>query len=77
MVAQHILHGAGVGLFICGGACAVGIIAASVAPQWHRIRRLALGHVEPAVIRPLLAKRFLQERKLARPVAPLAPKAHQ
>ncbi|MGU3316688.1 MAG: hypothetical protein EOP65_13475 [Sphingomonas sp.] len=27
---------------------AVGVIAATVAPQWQRIVRLAAGHVEPA-----------------------------
>jgi hypothetical protein len=27
---------------------AVGVIAATIAPQWRRILRLAAGHVEPA-----------------------------
>ncbi|MEA1084792.1 hypothetical protein SFC76_11020 [Sphingomonas sp. CD22] len=27
---------------------AVGVIAATVAPQWQRIVRLAAGHIEPA-----------------------------
>ncbi|KQN08891.1 hypothetical protein [Sphingomonas sp. Leaf28] len=64
---QHILHGFGIGLFISGGAIALGVIVASIAPQWQRICRLALGEVAPSST-PLLAKRFLQERTLARPL---------
>ena len=67
MMAQHIIHGIGIGLFLSGGATALGVIAASIAPQWQRICRLALGNVEPSST-PLLAKRFLQERPLARPL---------
>ena len=48
-MAQHILHGFGIGLLMGGGAAALGVIAGSVAPQWHRICRLALGNVEPAI----------------------------
>ena len=66
-MAQHIIHGAGVGLFLSGGATAIGVIAATVAPQWQRICRLALGEVEPSIT-PLLAKSFLQEPPLARPL---------
>lgn len=64
MMAQHIIQGIGIGLFLSGGATALGVIAATVAPQWQRICRLALGNVEPSST-PLLAKRFLQEPPLA------------
>jgi hypothetical protein len=47
-MAQHILHGVGIGLFISAAGVSIGVIAASVVPQWSRICRLALGHVEPA-----------------------------
>jgi len=66
-MAHHIIHGIGIGLFIAGGSTALGVIAATVAPKWARICRLALGNVEPSST-PLLAKRFLQERPLARPL---------
>ncbi len=45
---HHILHGFGIGLLAGGGAAALGVIAGSLAPQWQRICRLALGNVEPA-----------------------------
>jgi len=48
-MAQHIIHGFGIGLIMGGGAAALGVIVGSVAPQWQRICRLALGNVEPAV----------------------------
>lgn len=48
-MAQHILHGFGIGLLMGGGAAALGVIVGSVAPQWQRICRLALGNVEPAI----------------------------
>ncbi|MEG8045204.1 hypothetical protein QP175_02620 [Sphingomonas aerolata] len=48
-MAQHILHGFGIGLLMSGGAAALGVIVGSVAPQWQRICRLALGNVEPAI----------------------------
>ncbi len=48
-MAQQILHGFGVGLLMGGGATALGVIVGSVAPQWQRICRLALGNVEPAI----------------------------
>ncbi len=47
-MAQHILHGFGIGLLAGGGAAALGVIVGSVAPLWQRIGRLALGNVEPA-----------------------------
>jgi hypothetical protein len=47
MVLQQILHGVSVGLIISAGATSIGVIAATNAPQWHRIYRLALGNVEP------------------------------
>ena len=43
-----LIHGAGIGLLVGGGATALGVITASLIPQWPRIVRLALGHVEPA-----------------------------
>ena len=46
-MAQHIVHGFGIGLFISAGSVSVGVIVASIAPQWQRICRLALGDVEP------------------------------
>jgi hypothetical protein len=81
---HDVLTGAALAVFGSAGATAIGVIAASVAPQWSRICRLALGNVEPAYTTappardvltspPLLAKRFLQERPLARPLDPLAP----
>ncbi len=48
-MAQHMLHGFGIGLLAGGGAAALGVIAGSLAPQWQRICRLALGNVEPAI----------------------------
>ncbi len=48
-MAQHVLHGFGIGLLMGGGAAALGVIVGSVAPQWQRICRLALGNVEPAI----------------------------
>ena len=48
-MAQHILHGFGIGLLMGGGAAALGVIVGSVAPQWQRICRLAFGNVEPAI----------------------------
>ncbi len=44
---QDVLLGAALGLFGSAGATAIGVIAATVAPQWGRICRLALGNVEP------------------------------
>ena len=38
------------GILVFTGAfvLSAGVIAASIAPQWHRIARLATGHIEPA-----------------------------
>lgn len=52
-MAQHILHGFGIGLLMGGGAAALGVIVGSLAPQWQRICRLALGNVEPAITPPV------------------------
>ncbi|MBD8471562.1 hypothetical protein [Sphingomonas sp. CFBP 8765] len=65
-VTMPILHGVCTGLFIGGGATALGVIVATVAPEWQRICGLALGDV-PATP-PLLSKHFLQERRLAHPL---------
>ena len=46
---QHIIHGFGIGLLMGGGAAALGVIVGSLAPQWQRICRLALGNVEPTI----------------------------
>lgn len=81
---HDVITGAALAVFGSAGATAIGVIAASLAPQWRRICRLALGNVEPAYTTAppargvltsplLLAKRFLQERPLARPLDPLAP----
>jgi hypothetical protein len=48
MIVPHLIHGAGIGLLVGGGATALGVITASLIPQWPRIVRLALSHVEPA-----------------------------
>ncbi|RXD02534.1 hypothetical protein EQZ23_18100 [Sphingomonas sp. UV9] len=48
MVADHLLHGVGIGLLTGAAATAIGVIATSLIPQWPRIVRLALGEVEPA-----------------------------
>lgn len=48
-MAQDMLHGFGIGLLAGGGAAALGVIVGSVAPQWQRICRLALGNVEPTI----------------------------
>jgi hypothetical protein len=45
---HDIMTGAALAVFGSAGATAIGVIAASVAPQWRRICRLALGNVEPA-----------------------------
>jgi hypothetical protein len=45
---HDVLTGAALAVFGSAGATAIGVIAASIAPQWQRICRLALGNVEPA-----------------------------
>ncbi|MEG3160900.1 hypothetical protein U1763_10340 [Sphingomonas sp. LB2R24] len=44
---HDILVGAALTVFGSAGATAIGVIITSVAPQWERIYRLALGNVEP------------------------------
>jgi hypothetical protein len=46
---HDILLGAGLAVFGSAGATAIGVIFATIAPQWPRICRLALGHVEPSI----------------------------
>jgi len=45
---HDMLLGAALALFGSAGATAIGVIAATVVPQWGRICRLALGNVEPS-----------------------------
>ena len=54
---HDILLGAALAVFGSAGATAIGVIAATVAPQWSRICRLALGNVEPE-FKPLSAMPF-------------------
>lgn len=54
---HDVLTGLALTLFGGAGATAIGVIRASVAPQWSRICRLALGNVEPS-FEPLPATRF-------------------
>lgn len=45
---HDILLGAALTVFGSAGATAIGVITASLAPQWGRICSLAHGNVEPA-----------------------------
>lgn len=54
---QDVLTGLALTVFGSAGATAIGVIRASLAPQWSRICRLALGNVEPAFT-PLPATPF-------------------
>jgi hypothetical protein len=45
---HDVLLGIALAVFGSAGATAIGVIIATIAPQWHRIRRLALGNVEPS-----------------------------
>ena len=54
---HDVLTGLALTVFGSAGATAIGVIRASVAPQWSRICRLALGNVEPA-FKPLSATPF-------------------
>ena len=45
---HDILVGLALTVFGSAGATAIGVIATTIAPQWSRICRLALGNVEPA-----------------------------
>jgi hypothetical protein len=54
---HDVLLGVALAVFGSAGATAIGVIAATVAPQWSRICRLALGNVEPE-FKPLPAMPF-------------------
>jgi len=54
---HDVLTGLALTVFGGAGATAVVVIRASLAPQWSRICRLALGNVEPA-FKPLSATPF-------------------
>jgi hypothetical protein len=54
---HDVLTGLALTVFGSAGATAIGVIRASLAPQWSRIYRLALGNVEPE-IKPLCAMPF-------------------
>ena len=56
---HDVLTGLALTVFGGAGATAIGVIRASVAPQWSRICRLALGNVEPA-FKPLPATSFAE-----------------
>lgn len=60
---HDILLGAALAVFGSAGATAIGVIIATIAPQWHRICRLALGIVEPAC-EPLHARPFAKAIRL-------------
>ncbi|PTQ61203.1 hypothetical protein C8J26_1528 [Sphingomonas aurantiaca] len=54
---HDVLTGLALTVFGSAGATAIGVMHASLAPQWNRICRLALGNVEPAFT-PLPATSF-------------------
>ena len=54
---HDILVGVALAVFGSAGATAIGVMRASLAPQWSRICRLALGNVEPE-FKPLSAMPF-------------------
>jgi len=45
---HHDLTGLALTVFGSAGATAIGVMRASLAPQWGRICSLALGNVEPS-----------------------------
>ncbi|QCB41059.1 hypothetical protein E5673_01455 [Sphingomonas sp. PAMC26645] len=45
---HDVLTGLVLTVFGSAGATAIGSLRASLAPQWSRICRLALGHIEPS-----------------------------
>ncbi|RMB26227.1 hypothetical protein C8J47_3544 [Sphingomonas sp. PP-F2F-G114-C0414] len=45
---HDVLTGLALAVFGSAGATAIGVIGTTIAPQWDRICRLALGHIEPA-----------------------------
>lgn len=69
---HDVLLGIALAVFGSAGATAIGVIIATIAPQWHRICRLARGDVEPASTGPVLARRSLQDRALAPRIVPPA-----
>ncbi len=82
LIVQPIPHGVGIALFIRGGDVSIGVIAATIAPQWQQICRLALGNIEPLAsvmsvrdpsAAPTLSRGSLQERALASPLAETPP----
>lgn len=82
MIAQPLPHGVGIALFIRGGGVSIGVIAATIAPQWQRICRLALSNIEPLALvmlvrapsaAPVLSRSARQERALASPLAKSPP----
>ena len=54
---HDVLTGLALAVFGSAGATAISVMRASLAPQWSRICRLALGNVEPA-LKPLSAMPF-------------------
>ena len=54
---HDVLIGLTLTVFGSAGATAIGVLRASLAPQWIRVCRLALGNVEPA-FEPLSAMPF-------------------
>ncbi|MGC5795917.1 hypothetical protein [Sphingomonas sp. NFX23] len=48
---HDVLTGLALTVFGSAGATAIGVLRASLAPQWSRICRLSLGNVEPAFTR--------------------------
>jgi hypothetical protein len=54
---QDVLTGLALTVFGSAGATAIGVMRGSLAPQWSRICRLALGNVGPAFT-PLPATPF-------------------
>lgn len=69
---HDVLLGIALAVFGSAGATAIGVIIATIAPQWHRICRLARGHVEPANTGRVLVRRSLQDRALAPRIVPPA-----
>lgn len=54
---HDILLGIALAVFGSAGATAIGVIIVTMAPQWHRIRRLMLGNVErSASVAPVSAQ---------------------
>lgn len=67
---HDVLLGLALAVFGSAGATAIGVIIATIAPQWHRICRLAMGNFEMSAANvpmcaPVLLRRSLQDRRLA------------